>query len=174
MPSKIAEKDLADWNKSVIELAKEDFKTANLSRHFFNPSEETVKKFTATLSQMDEIKDVNGDKIDKSKIFSNTGKLIGDAYLVRGINGTTLKTNDKDGNQISIPFNVEKLGSTRLAALDRDIRTLTNEQISRKYNQQGWTKDDLEDEVDRILTSEQYTETKSQNTNPGYTPYGTR
>lgn len=174
MPSKIATKDLPAVNERIAEALKEQYRTANLSRHFFNPSGETSQKFTSAISQMDKVVDVNGDKVDKSKIFSESGKLIGDAYLVRGVNGTTLKTVDKDGNQVSIPFDISKLGSTQLTDLDRDIRTLTNEQISRKYNQQGLTKDDLEDEVDRILTSEQYTQTKSQNTNPGYTPYGTR
>lgn len=174
LPSKVANKDLPELNKRISEALKEQYRTANLSRHFFNPSEETSQKFTSAISQMDKVVDVNGDKVDKSKIFSKAGKLIGDAYLVRGVNGTTLKTVDEDGKQVSIPFDISKLGSTQLTNLDRDIRTLSNEQISRKYNQQGLTKDDLEDEVDRILTSEQYTQTKSQNTNPGYTPYGTR
>jgi len=174
LPSKIANKDLPAVNERIAEALKEQYRMANLSRHFFNPSEETGKKFTAAISEMDKVVDVNGDKVDKSKIFSESGKLVGDAYLVRGGHGTTLKTIDKDGNQISIPFDISKLGSTQLTDLDRDIRTLTNDQISRKYNQRGLTKDDLEDEVDRILTSEQYTQTKSQNTNPGYTPYGTR
>lgn len=174
MPSKIAVKDLPAVNERIAEALKEQYRTANLSRHFFNPSEETSQKFTSAISQMDKIVDVNGDKVDKSKIFSESGKLIGDAYLVRGANGTTLKTIDKEGNQVSIPFDISKLGSIHLSNLDRDIRTLTDEQISRKYNQPGLTKEDLEDEVDRILTSEQYTQTKSQNTNPGYTPYGTR
>lgn len=174
LPSKIANKDLPAFNQKIAEALKEQYRTANLSRHFFNPSGETSQKFTSAISQMDKIVDVNGDKVDKSKIFSESGKLIGDAYLVRGANGTTLKTIDKEGNQVSIPFDISKLGSTQLSNLDRDIRTLTDEQISRKYNQPGLTKDDLEDEVDRILTSEQYTQTKSQNTNPGYTPYGTR
>lgn len=171
LPSKVANKDLPELNKRISEALKDQYRTANLSRHFFNPSEETGKKFAAAISEMTKIVDVNGDKVDKSKIFSESGKLIGDTYLVRGVNGTTLKTVDKDGNQISIPFDISKLGSIKLSNLDKDIRTLTNEQISRKYNQPGLTKDDLEDEVDRILTSEQYTETKSQNTNPGYQPY---
>ena len=77
-------------------MAKEDYKTANLSRHYFNPSPETTQKFSSALSSMDNVLDVNGNKIDKSKIFSN-GKLIGDSHLVRGVNGTTLKTINKDG-----------------------------------------------------------------------------
>ena len=171
LPTKIANKDLPAINKRIAEALKDQYRTANLSRHFFNPSDETTKKFASAISELKDVVDVNGDKIDKSKIFKS-GKLIGDAYLVRGHNGTTLKTVDEDGNQISIPFDISKLGSTKLADLDRAVRTLTNDQISKRYSQPGLTKDDLEDEIDRILTSEQYTQTKSQNTNPGYTPYG--
>ena len=157
---------------------KEDFKTVNLSRHYFNPSEETQEKFNSAIAEMDEILDVNGKKIDKSKIFSS-GKLIGKSHLVRGVNGNTLKIIDKDGVEVSIPFDMNKLGSTTLRNYDAEIRQI---QANMKSKSDKWLRDfygdpqkeidKYEDAMDAILTSEQYTETKSQDTNPRYRQYG--
>ena len=181
VPKKIATKDLPKWNKSIIELAKEDFKTANLSRHYFNPSEETSKKLTSAVSQMDRIVDINGKEVKRDKIFSTSGKLIGDAYLVRGNNGTTLKTVDKEGNQISIPFDIAKLGSTKLRDYDAQVqqiksnmKSMSPKQLKDYYGNIDPIEEieNYEDAIDNILTSEQYTQTKSQDTNPGYSGYG--
>jgi hypothetical protein len=178
VPQKIATEDLAKWNKSVIDLAKEDYKTANLSRHFFNPSGETIQKFNSALSGMDEITDVNGKEISRDKILSN-GKLIGDAHLVRGVNGTTLKTIDKDGKEVSIPFDVAKLGATTLRDYDAqiqniksDMETMSSDKLKAKYKDPKAWIDRYESAIDDILTSEQYTQTKSQAVNPGYSGYG--
>ena len=128
---------------------------------------------------MDKVIDVNGKEISKDKIFSTSGKLIGDAYLVRGVNGTTLKITDKDGKQVSIPFDISKLGSTTLRDYDSQIqqikanmKTMSQKQLKDYYGDPQKHIEDYEDAIDNILTSEQYTQTKSQDTNPGYTGYG--
>jgi len=179
LPSKIANKDLPAINERIAEALKDQFRTANLSRHYFNPSEETGKKFTAAISEMDKIVDVNGNKIDRSKIFSESGKLVGDAYLVRGKNGTTLKTVDRDGKQISIPFDISKLGSITLRDYDAqiqhiksDIETKPKAWLKSYYGDPQKHIENYENAIDDILTSEQYTQTKSQDTNPGYSGYG--
>jgi len=174
LPDKVAKKDLPALNNRIAEALKDQYRTANLSRHYFNPSGETTQKFASALSSLDEITDVNGKEISRDKIFSN-GKLIGDSYLIRGKNGTTLKTIDKDGKSVSIPFDISKLGSTRLRDYDAqiqqiksDMNTMSKKRLQEYYGDPEMHIQKYEDAIDDILTSEQYTETKSQDTNPGY------
>ena len=178
LTSKIANKDLPAVNEKIAEALKDQFRTANLSRHYFNPSGETIQKFASAISGMDKVVDVNGKEIDKDKIFSS-GKLVGDSHLVRGRNGTTLKTIDKEGKEVSIPFDISKLGSITLRDYDAqiqqiksDIETKPKAWLKSYYGDPQKHIENYENAIDDILTSEQYTQTKSQDTNPGYSGYG--
>jgi len=177
---KMAKSDYESLISLVSEKMKEDYKSANKTRYFFNTKPETQQEFSSALSSMDKVVDINGDELSKSDILEN-GKLKSPGVLKFGTNGMYLQIVDKNNNSKTIPWNPEHLGNpamssdyTLLTNIKDDSKNLGQKDFEVKYgiplNKSKTVIENLTTKISNGLNS-QYTQTKTADIDPGYQQY---
>ena len=133
---KVASKDLANWNRSVIEAAKQEYQSLNMTSYSENTND-VVENALSKLSSYDEdIRTVDGKKISEFTIEPNTKSSIswnaktGDVHLRFTPKGKTKRT--------SVQVPVDIFGDTKAMELKGIVdyfnklaleRQLTNEEF---------------------------------------------
>lgn len=166
-------KDIESVNEKIASKIKEQYKDLNKTHFYYNTKAESQQKFESYLAGMEDIKDFNGKKIDKSLIFSNSGGLNKPAVFKFGKNGPVLQVTTKDGENKNTPFDMDKIGNPKLSEYYRiltaaknysgnDFKKYFNTDASKKEYTEG-----LMSWINNILAGELYSQIETVGVQPG-------